>query len=205
VVPLRLFLAANKQLLRSPPVEKGTDAYLYDPADPTPTLGGSIVSYVIQPGSVDVSAAQARDDVVSYTSAALESDIDIVGPIRAVLFASSSARDTDFVVRLSYVDLDGRAIQLQNGVLRARYRRGGPVPLEPGVIERFEIDLWATAYRFRAGQRMRVDISSADFPRFERNTNLGGLPGAPQPAWQRIFHGGECASHVVLYYLPELG
>lgn len=193
-----LYLAPERQLVEAPPVGVGSDSYIYDPDDPAPTVGGSIVSYVIRPGSVDVSKVQERADVVSYTSAPLAADIDIVGPVRAVLFASSSARDTDFVVRLSYVEPDGRAIQLQNGVLRARYRKGRPAPLEPGVVERFDIDLWATAYRFTAGQRISIDISSSDFPRFDRNTNRCGEPGPPVIAEQRIFHGGDHASHVVL-------
>lgn len=200
---LSLYLAAERQLAEAPPAGAGSDSYIYDPNDPAPTVGGSIVSYVIRPGSVDVSKVQERADVISYTSAPLASDLDIVGPVRAVLFASSSARDTDFVVRLSYVEPDGRAIQLQNGVLRARYRNGTPAPLEPGVIERFDIDLWATAYRFRAGQRIRIDISSSDFPRFDRNTNRCGEPGSPIIAEQRILHGGVHASHVVLHRLPS--
>lgn len=202
---LCLFFAEQGQLVHAQPGEECADAYSYDPNNPTPTVGGSIVSYVIKPGSVDVSGVQERPDVITYTSAPLESPLDVVGQVRAVLFASSSARDTDFVVRLSYVEPDGRAIQLQNGILRARYRRGAPALLEPGVVERFDIDMWATAYRFSAGQRIRIDISSADFPRFDRNANLGGFSGAPVVAEQRIFHGGARSSHVVLQCLPDGG
>lgn len=176
------------------------DGYVYDPHDPTPTAGGSIVSYVYPPGSVDVSTVQERADVLTYTTPVLERDVDVVGPLLLVLYASSSATDTDFAVRLSDVFPDGRAIQLQNGVLRARFRNlpGDPSLLEPGEVHRLEVDMWATANRFAAGHRLRVDISSADFPRLDRNSNLGGAPGEPVPAEQRIHRDAEHPSHLVL-------
>jgi predicted acyl esterase len=189
---------------RLPQRDLSSDYYTYDPADPTPTVGGSIVSYVYPPGSVDVSEVQKRRDVLTYTTASLEKDVDVVGPLKMILYASSSAVDTDFAARLTDVFPDGRAIQLQNGVLRARYRNleGDPELLEPGRVYRFEIDLWATANRFKAGHRIRVDISSADFPRFDRNTNRGGEPGDCIPARQTIYHDSEHPSHLLL---PLLG
>jgi uncharacterized protein len=176
------------------------DRYTYDPTAPTPTLGGSIVSYVYPPGSVDVSELQLRSDVVVYTSAPLEEDLVVVGSLRLVLYASSTAVDTDFAARLTDVFPDGRAIQLQNGILRARYRElhGRPELLEPGRIYRLEIDMWATANLFRAGHRLRLDISSADFPRFDRNSNRGGEPGEPVAAVQTIYHDIERPSHLLL-------
>jgi putative CocE/NonD family hydrolase len=176
------------------------DEYVYDPNNPTPTVGGSILSFVYPPGSVDVSEVQRRRDVLTYTTEPLERDLDVVGPLRMILYASSSALDTDFAARLSDVFPDGRAIQLQNGVLRARYRNfeGEPELLEPGRVYRFEIDLWATANRFKAGHRLRVDISSADFPRFDRNTNRGGQPRDPLPAQQTIYHDSEHPSHLLV-------
>ena len=178
--------------------------YMYEPKDPTPTVGGSILSYLYVPGSVDVSAVQRRPDVLTYTSEALPRDLDVVGPLRMILYASSSAVDTDFVVRLSDVFPDGRAIQLQNGALRARYRelQGTPKLLEPNQIYRFEIDMWATANRFKAEHRLRVDISSADFPRFDRNSNRGGDPGPPIPAAQVVYCDAEHPSHLLLSVLP---
>jgi uncharacterized protein len=185
---------------RAPARDCAPDRYTYDPTDPTPTVGGSIVSYVYPPGSVDVSEVQRRADVLTYTTPPLQFDLDVVGPLRLILFASSSAVDTDFVGRLSDVFPDGRAIQLQNGLLRARYRNitGEPEELEPGRVYRFEIDMWATANRFKAGHRLRVDISSADFPRFDRNANRGGEPGAPIPAVQTIYHDSRYPSHLLL-------
>ena len=183
------------------------DRYTYDPERPAPTVGGSIVSFVYPPGSVDVSEAQKRPDVLVYTTAPLSQHLDVVGPLRLVLYASSTAVDTDFVARLSDVFPDGRAIQLQNGMIRARYRnsRSAPELLEPGRVYRLEIDMWATANRFKAGHRIRIDISSSDFPRFERHSNRAGEPGAPIPALQSIYHDRQHPSHLLLPLLDGLG
>lgn len=198
-----LYLGSGGALTRQPPPQlshSSCDTFVYDPRDPTPTVGGSIVSFVYPPGSVDVSRVQQRPDLLVYTTTPLEEDLDVVGPLRMVLYASSSAVDTDFVARLSDVFPDGRAIQLQSGILRARYRNldGEPELLEPGHIYRFEIDLWGTANRFRKGHRVRVDISSADFPHFDRNSNRGGGPGEPVPARQTIYHNSEHPSHLLV-------
>jgi predicted acyl esterase len=196
-----LHLGANSTLTSQPPAwPSRSDGYTYDPLDPTPTVGGSVVSHVYPPGSVDVSKVQQRSDVLAYTTAPLDHDLDVVGPLRLILYASSSAVDTDFAARLSDVFPDGRAIQLQSGILRARYRdpHSAPQLLEPDRIYRFEIDMWATANRFKAGHRLRLDISSADFPKFDRNANLGGEPGPPIPAMQTIFHDPEHPSHLLI-------
>lgn len=200
-----LYLGSNGTLSSEPPARPSNpDTYTYDPNDPTPTVGGSIVSFVYTPGSVDISEVQRRSDVLTYTSSVFAHDMDVVGPLRLILYASSSAVDTDFSARLSDVFPDGRAIHLQNCTLRARYRNpnGEPELLEPGRIYRFEIDLWATANRFKAGHRLRLDISSADFPKFDRNTNRGGEPGAPIPAQQNIYHDPEHPSHLLVSILP---
>jgi predicted acyl esterase len=199
-----LHLGASGLLTSHPPHESSApDTYVYHPDNPTPTVGGSIVSYVYPPGSVDVSEVQQRPDVMTYTTAPLERCLDVVGPVRMILYASSSAIDTDFSARLSDVFPDGRAIQLQSGILRARYRisDADPAPLEPGRIYRFEIDMWSTANRFRAGHCLRLDISSADFPRFDRNSNRGGEPGPPISAMQSIYHDSEHPSHLLVSVL----
>jgi putative CocE/NonD family hydrolase len=129
----------------------------------------------------------------------LEHDLDVVGPLRVVLYASSSAVDTDFTARLTDVFPDGRAIQLQSVTLRARYRnaKGEPELLEPGRVHLFDIDLWATANRFKTGHRLRLDISSADFPKFDRHTNRAG-DGEPIPAEQAVYHDLDHPSRLVL-------
>ncbi|WP_066965219.1 CocE/NonD family hydrolase [Rhizorhabdus dicambivorans] len=196
--PTPLYLGADGTLTAEAPREGGAVSYAYDPRDPTPTMGGSILSSVISPGSVDVQAAQARDDVVCFTSPPLAADLDVVGPVTMRLFASSSATDTDFTVRLTDVFPDGRAIQLQSGMLRARHRGDIPSLIEPGEIYPLEIDMWATANRFKVGHRIRIDIASADFPRFERNANLGGKLGEPIIARQSIYCDPDHPSHVLL-------
>lgn len=203
--PTPFYLQGGGELSMQPPRQNvPPDRYIYDPKSPTPTLGGSIVSFLYRPGSLDVSEVQRREDVLTYTSEPLTKDLDVVGPLRAIIYASSSARDTDFSVRLSDVFPDGRAIVLQSGILRARYRvLAEPELLEPGRIYRFEIDMWATANRFTAGHRVRVDISSADFPRYDRNSNLGGGPGDHVPAQQAIHHDAKHSSHVILPILER--
>ena len=201
----RFYLGPNGTLTTGEPQSPAEpDGYTYDPEDPPPTKGGSIVSYVYPPGSVDVSDVQQRPDVLTYTSEPLQHDLDVVGPLRMILYASSSAVDTDFVARLSDVFPDGRAIQLQAGALRARYRDLAAEPsfLEPGRVYRLEIDMWATANRFAAGHRLRVDVCSADFPRYDRITNRGGKPGAPIPARQEIYHDADHPSYLEVRVLP---
>lgn len=195
-----LHLRSNRRLHAEPDGVDDADTYRYDPTNPTPTVGGSILSNVYRPGSCDVSEVQKRSDVLTYTTPPLARDVDVAGPLRMVLYASSTAADTDFVVRLTDVFPDERAIQLQSGILRARYRDPGetPRPLLPGQVYRLEIDMWATANRFAAGHRIRIDVSSADFPRFDRNANRAGSPGAPIPATQRIFRGDGYPSHLLL-------
>lgn len=205
---LTLWLGPNGTL--STRRNKGTsspDSYTYDPEDPTPTVGGSIVSYVYRPGSVDVSEVQKRSDVVTYTTEPLTDDLDVVGPLRLILYASSSAIDTDFVARLSDVFADGRVIQLQSSLLRARYRNPDFEPqwLEPGHIYRFEIDLWATANRFKMGHCLRLDISSADFPKFDRNANRGDELGSPVSATQKLYCDEQHPSQLVLSVLGSEG
>ncbi len=190
-VPFTLYLGSGGTLSSKPPdVGSTPDRYVYDPNDPTPTLGGNIVSYVYIPGSVDVSSVQRRSDVVTYDTAEFTRCVDVIGSMRLVLYASSSAVDTDFSVRLSDVFADGRVIQIQSGLLRARFRNKGSDPqlLVPGRIYRLEIDLWATANRFAAGHRLRIDVCSADFPRFDRNANRGGEAGSAVRAEQTLYH-----------------
>lgn len=196
-----LYLGAAGALDPNAPTEPSApDTYVYDPEDPTPTVGGSIVSSVLTPGSVDVGDIQQRPDVLTYTTPPLKTSLDVVGPLRLILYASSSAVDTDFSARLSDVFPDGRAIQLQSGTLRARYRdrNGNPQLLEPGRTYPFEIDMWATANRFAAGHRLRLDVSSADFPKFDRNANRGGGPGPPIAATQTVYHDPQRPSRLIL-------
>jgi putative CocE/NonD family hydrolase len=141
--------------------------------------------------------------MLTYTSHPLEKDLTVVGPIKAILYATSSAPDTDWVVRLCDVWPDGRSISVCDGILRARYRKSLAQPelMNAGEVYRFEIDLWSTAQVFQAGHRIRVEVTSSDFPRYDRNLNTGGPFGEEvqgQVALNTIFHNAEKASHILL-------
>lgn len=157
-----------------------TDSYRYDPRDPTPTVGGSTflpgLFIGANAGPRDQREVETREDVLSYTSEPLAEPLTVIGPVELVLHASSSALDTDFTAKLVDVHPDGRAENLADGILRARYRDSlsEPSPLTPGEVYELRIDLVATANVFAAGHRIRVDVSSSNFPRFDRNTNTGG-------------------------------
>lgn len=141
--------------------------------------------------------------MLTYTSPILERDLVVIGPVKAMLYAKSSAPDTDWVVRLCDVWPDGRSMSVCDGVLRARYRNSfsSPELMKPGEMYRFEVDLWATAQVFQAGHRLRVEVTSSDFPRYDRNMNTGGRFGIEtqgQIAHNTIFHDRAYASHILL-------
>lgn len=178
-------------------------SYVFDPDDPCPTCGGALLmpgQYT--PGPVDQARIIARRDVLTYTSAVLEQDMEVTGPITAVLYAATSAPDTDWVVKLCDVHPDGRTFNVVDGILRASYRNGTPRSLvEPGAVVEYSIDLWATSMLFGAGHRLRVLVTSSDFPRYNRNPNSGELGHEATelvPCLQRVFHGAEHASRIVL-------
>ena len=189
------------------PEDAGQDGYSYDPENPVPTVGGPImhVDYV---GPHDRRPVERRDDVLVYTSAPLEQDLEVTGPVTSTLYASSSARDTDFTATLVDVHPDGRAINICEGLRRARFRESieEPTLIEPGTVYEYTIDLWETSNVFKAGHRIRVEVSSSNFPRFDRNLNTGNRPGMDaemQVADQTVHHGGEYASHITLPIIPR--
>jgi putative CocE/NonD family hydrolase len=179
-----------------PAPDEPPDAFEDDPQDPVPSLRAGLFA-----GPCDHRSIEGR--MLTYTSAPLERDLTVAGEVRAVLWAASSAPDTDWVVRLCDVWPDGRSMPVCDGVLRARYRHGldREVLLEPGRPERFDVDLWSTAQVFKAGHRLRVQVASSDFPRYARNLHTGGRPdqeAAGRVARNTVFHDAERASHVVL-------
>lgn len=202
------YLRAGGLLATEPPAaDEPADTYTYDPADPTPLQGGNtLMSPLFGVGPHDQRALEARPDLLSYTSAPLERDTEVTGPLLATLWAASDAPDTDFVARLVDVHPDGFAQNLADGIVRARYRDGLPAqPLEPGRPYQLTIDMWATANLFKAGHRIRVDIASASFPRWDRNLNTGAPIGsgtAMRPARQAILHDAEHPSRIVLPIIP---
>jgi putative CocE/NonD family hydrolase len=201
------YLREGGVLTAQPPADEPPDRYTYDPADPTPTAGGSLLmSPMFGPGAKDQRSAEARADVLSYTSAPLEHDTEVTGPLLVRLWAASDAPDTDFVARLVDVYPDGFAQALADGIIRARYRNGdAPELLEPGRPYQFTINLWATANVFKAGHRIRLDIASASFPRWDRNPNTGapfGSDARMRPARQTILHDAAHPSHIELPIIP---
>jgi hypothetical protein len=146
--------------------------------------------------------------VLVYTSHVVTDALEVTGPVAVTLFAASSAPDTDFTAKLVDVRPDGYAQNLADGIVRARYRssRQTPVPLTPGEVSRFTIDLWATSHVFLPGHRIRVEISSSNFPRFDRNLNTGGDQATGtrwQAAQQTVFHDARYPSHIVLPVIPR--
>ncbi len=193
-------------LSTSPPGDEPPDSYTYDPKDPVTTYGGNTL--IIPQGVADQRPVEDREDVLVYTSEALDRDLEVTGPIKVHLFASSSAVDTDFTAKLVDVRPDGYAHNLQDGIIRGRYRtsRSEPSLIEPGRVYEFVIDLWATSHLFKAGHRLRVEISSSNFPRFDRNPNTGAPLGRDdrlEVAEQTVHHREEYPSHIVLPIIPR--
>jgi putative CocE/NonD family hydrolase len=202
------YLRAGGVLSTEPPIDEAPDHYVYDPADPTPTVGGSILMPTLfGAGAKDQRSVEARADVLCYTSAPLTQDTEVTGPLLVRLWAATDAPDTDFVARLVDVHPDGMAQTLADGIVRARYRNGStPEPLEPGQPYEFTIDLWATSNVFKAGHRIQVDIASASFPRWDRNPNTGAPLGADselRSTRQTILHDAQHLSRIVLPIVPD--
>ncbi len=185
------------------------DSFVYDPDDPVPSLGGhSCCAWSSGPqGQFDQSALEQRADILVYSSAPLAAPLEIVGPITVVLYARSTAPDTDFTAKLVDVFPDGRAINLANGIQRASYRQSltHPTPITPGQVYRYEIHVWPTANLFKPGHRIRLEISSSDYPQFDPNPNTGATLAtttARVKATQTILHDADHPSAVILPVLP---
>jgi putative CocE/NonD family hydrolase len=201
------FLQPDGGLAITTPPDSDPDGYTYDPDDPVPTLGGAIMSDPAHPAGVfDQRPVEARPDVLTYTSAELDDDLEVVGRITVHLWAETDAVDTDFVVRLCDVQPDGQSLNLADGIVRALYRDGAtPSRVEPGTAYEYVIDLWSTANVFRAGHRIRIDVTSSNFPRWDANPNTGAPFTSAHcvPARQRIRHDPAHPSHLLLPVLSR--
>ena len=192
------------------PNHEQPDVYAYNPMDPVPTRGGGLCcdpAFMVS-GAYDQRPIEARPDVLVYSTPALEQDTEVTGPISVTLYASSSAVDTDFTAKLVDVEPCGCARNLTDGIIRARYRKPRhPASLiEPGQVYKYTIDVWATSNLFKKGHSIRLEISSSNFPRFDRNPNTGGLIGAETtlvPALQTVHHSDGYPSHVTLPVVPR--
>lgn len=193
------------------PSGAASDTFVYDPMFPVPTRGGGLCCYdaLGGAGAFDQTDIERREDVLVYTTPVLTHDVEVTGPITVKLYASSTAKDTDFTGKLVDVFPDGeKAVNLTDGIIRARYRNGmesGDL-LNPGETYEYKIDLWATSNVFKKGHRIRLDIASSNFPRFDRNPNTGdpiGEGGSTVKATQTILHDAAHPSYVALPIVPR--
>lgn len=199
--------AGDGRLDNTLPDREHPDGFVYDPLDPGVYSLGVDYWYLAK-GMKDRGPVQDRPDVLVYSSEPLTADTEITGPITAILYAASSAPDTDFTAALVDVFPDGYCQMIQEGIIRARNRDSDREPslIEPGEIHEYSIDLWATSYVVRAGHRVRLEISSSNFNRFDRNPNTGGPLGLDrqlQKAHQQIYHDREHVSHILLPLIPR--
>lgn len=193
-------------LSTAPATSSAHDTYLYDPRRPVPTAGGACLP--MTPGfggPVDQRDVTSRDDVLCYATTGFDVPFEVTGPIKVTLFVSSTAVDTDFTAKLVDVFPDGKAINLCDGILRVRYRNGldREEMMEPATVYEITIDMAATSNVFLPGHRLRLDVSSSNFPRYDRNTNTGGVIAAESEgqmvaAINHVHHGPEHRSRLVL-------
>jgi len=201
--------AASGELVAAPPSGEEPDRYAYDPLDPPNWWEGKDL-WAAAKHLGDRRPIEERSDVLTYTGPALAAPLEVVGPLGAVLWVSSTAPDTDFVVSLVDVWPDGYVQLVQQGIRRLRYRDSDTEPklAEPGEVYRIEVSLAATGYLFAAGHRLRVEVASAEFDRWDRNPNTGhafATDATTRVAVQTVYHDRDRPSHVVLPVIPAEG
>ena len=199
-------LAGDGTLGSARPGDEPADRYVYDPADPVPTRGGTTLG--LKAGVFDQREIEQRSDVLVYTGETLASDLEVTGSVTMVLYAASSAPDTDFTAKLCDVRPDGYVQNIVEGVVRARFRDSlsAPSPIVPERVYEYRLDLWATSHLFKAGHRLRLEVSSSNFPRYDRNPNTGHelfADAALERAHQAVFHDRRYGSRVVLPVIPR--
>ena len=203
-----LYLGDKGTLGFVPPPSVGSDSYVYDPKNPAPTMGGNnCCGSPTVAGPVDQRPLESRADVITYTGNIIVQPLAIAGPISLKLYASTDGPDTDWMVKLIDVYPDGRAFNLAEGILRARFRDGFETPnlLTPNVTYEFTIDLVGTANVFLPGHQIRISITSSNFPQFDRNPNTGfelGVSPTLRVAHNTIYYGGKHSSHIILPVVP---
>ncbi len=190
----------------APGADQSSDSYTYDPANPVPFITDPTSSQIGGPD--DYAAVERRDDVLVYVTGPCSEEIEVTGPIRVDLYASSSTPDTDFTAKLIDIWPNGFRQRLCDGMVRARFREGmeRPALIEPGRIYHYSIDCWHTAQVFNVGHRICLEISSSAFPKYDRNLNTGeplGKTSTMAVAEQRIYHDAEHPSAVVLPIIPR--
>ena len=190
--------------------DEPADRFVYDPEYPVQSLGGNHVTETITPnGPYDQRPVEMRTDVLCYTSEPMKEDLEVIGPIHLILYAATDAPDTDWTAKLVDVSPSGYAKNLCDGIIRARYREGFSRPslLNPGEVYQYEIEVGMTGNVFLAGHRIRLEVSSSNFPRFDRNLNTGhpiGLNSEMRVARQDIHHHRTHPSHMLLPVIPAV-
>jgi putative CocE/NonD family hydrolase len=199
------YLGSGGRLLATRPANDKPDRYVYDPRKPVPTVGGSVCCNpkIFPWGPFDQRPVEQRPDVLVFTSQPLDRDEEVTGVIKMVLWASTSAPDTDFTAKLVDVRPDGFAMNLCDGILRLRYRESleRPLAARPGEVYKLAIDAGVTSNVFRKGHRIRLEVSSSNFPRFDRNPNTGRKIADEKelrPARQTLYHDARRPSHLLL-------
>ena len=202
-------LAGSGTLSATAPGDEKADSYVYDPADPVPTIGGPLCCGALPTGigPQDQRPAEARPDVLVFTTPAFDRDFEVTGPVTLDLWVSSSAVDTDFTGMLVDVAPDGFAQNLTSGILRLRYRNSWEKPelVNPGEVYHVTVDLWATSNVFLKGHKLRLEVSSSNFPRFDRNLNTGEEQARGTrmiKATNVVYHDKAHASAIVLPVVP---
>ncbi len=201
--------SGDGRLSTEAPSSEPADKFEYDPMSPVPTIGGRLccANDQLPPGPFDQSPNDSRHDVLVFSTPPLEKDTEVTGFIRLELYASTTATDTDFTALLADVDPSGYARFLTDGIVRARYRSSTEQadPITPGQVYPYQVDLWATSNVFKKGHRIRLYVSSSNFPRFNRNLNTGE-PIARSSGWvtarQTILHDADHPSALVLPIIP---
>jgi predicted acyl esterase len=203
--------AAGDGILRWRPGSKAqADSFIYDPNNPVPTIGGALCcsAKVLPPGPLDQTPVEGRQDILVYTSPLLKQDIEVTGPVRVVLYLATSANDTDLTAKLVDVQADGSPLLVTDGIQRLRYRisLSNPVFVKRDTDYQINIDAGVTSYVFAAGHRIRLEVSSSNFPRFDRNLN-STRPNAFETkivkAHQTVFHEQRHPSAVILPIIPR--
>jgi len=202
-------LHGDGALSRVTPGNEPSDAFVYNPRNPVPTAGGGLCcnSVYALGGAYDQRAVEEREDVLVYSTPPLTEPVEVTGPVKVVLYATTTAADTDFTAKLVDACPCGCVQNLTDGVMRARFRKSMTEEslITPGEVVEYEIDLWSTSNVFLPGHQIRVEISSSNFPRFDRNPNTGELPGRSEEmvsALQNVLHSAEHPSRIVLPVIP---
>ncbi len=203
-------LLGNGALATASPEDEPPDHYTYDPRYPTPTMGGNncCSPHIVPWGPYDQRPVEMRSDVLCSPATPLKQLWEVTGPIKAVIYAATDCTDTDWTAKLVDVSPTGYAMNLCDGILRARFRESltNPTPLTPGSVYAYEIDLGVTGNVFKKGHRIRLEISSSNFPRFDRNLNTGGSLGRDtemRQAHQTVYHSKAYPSHITLPVIPS--